>query len=272
MGFMASFWRDMQAWDRTVKIGVGMAFVLLIVLIILTLIAPQPARPAFLIGIIGVIIVAQGLILWGNRHLVTPYALAQQQFLEGDYAAARDTLLASIAETEGKGKRPSVDTLTLLGNTYRNLALLRESEDILTTALQRQPQNPFPLYGFGRTLLAAGRFADAEIHFRRAMEAGGPAGLAFDVALAQVLQNSSDVAFPTLREVAQDTTQDVTRRWMAQRLLPLEKQMPVVFSTDEATFGEVFWQKEAERFASTPYGQWIGQVLKTHNIEGESGR
>jgi hypothetical protein len=268
MGFVSSFWRDSQAWDRTVKIGVVMSLALLVVLLTLILFAPQQARPAFLIGIVGVVIVMQILIMWGNRHLVTPYARAQQQFLEGDYGAARDTLLASIAETEGKGKRPSIDTLTLLGNTYRNLALLRESEDILTTALQRQPQNPFPLYGFGRTLLAAGRFADAETYFRRAMDAGGPAGMAFDVALAQVLQNSYEAAFPVLRGVVQDTTQDIPRRWMAQRLLPLEQQTPAAFSTDEALFGEVFWQKEAERFASTPYGQLIKQVLKTHDREG----
>lgn len=265
MGFIATFWRDAQAWDRTVKFGVVMSLALLFVLLTLTLFAPQEARPAFLIGIVGVVIMAQVLMLWGNRHLVTPYARAQQQFQDRDYEAARDTLLASVAESEQKGKRPSVDTLTLLGNTYRNLALLRESEDILTRALQRQPQNPFPLYGFGRTLLAAGRFADAEAYFKRALEAGGPEGMMFDVTLAQILQNSSEVAFPILRQVAQDTTQDVTRRWLAQRLLPLEQQAPIVFSTDETLFGEVFWQKEVERFASTPYGQTIKQLLKTHN-------
>lgn len=265
MGFIATFWRDAQAWDRTVKMGVMMSLVLLFVLLTLILFAPQEARPAFLIGIVGVVIVAQVLMLWGNRHLVTPYARAQQQFLEEDYEAARDTLLASIAESEQKAKRPSVDTLTLLGNTYRNLALLRESEDILTTALQRQPQNPFPLYGFGRTLLAAGRFADAEVYFQRALEAGGPAGMEFDVALAQILEGASETVFPVLHRLAQDTTQDVTRRWMAQRLLPPEQQEPLALSSDEALFGEAFWQKEVERFALTPYGHMIKQLLKSHN-------
>jgi tetratricopeptide (TPR) repeat protein len=265
MGFAASFWRDMQAWDRTVKIGVGMALALLIVLIILTLIAPQSVRPMFLIGIVGTIIVAQVLVLWGNRHLVTAYTRAQQQFLAGDYPAARDTLLASIAETEQKGKRPSIDTLTLLGNTYRNLALLRESEDILTTALQRQRSNPFPLYGFGRTLLAAGRFSEAEAYFQRAIDAGGPAGMRFDVALAQILQSSSATVSPILRQVAEDTTQDVTRRWMAWRLLSAEEPISVSFSTDEALLAQDFWHKEAERFASTPYGHMINELLNTHD-------
>lgn len=264
MGLVASFWRDVQAWDRTVKIGIGMAMVLLVVLIILTLIAPQEARPAFLISIVGVVIVAQSLVLWGNRHLVTAYTRAQQQFLAEDYAAARDTLVASIAETERKGKRPSIDTLTLLGNVYRNLGLLKESEDILTTALQRQSRNPFPLYGFGRTLLAAGRFAEAETFFQRALDAGGPAGMAFDVALAQVLQNSSEAAIPVLREVSEDMTQDVTRRWMAYTLLPFERRASLSLSPEETLFAEEFWHKEAERFASTPYGQQVKQLLNTH--------
>ena len=262
MGFLASFWRDAQAWDRTVKTGVLTGLVLLLILLTLILGAPRDARPLLLVGVIGVVIVIQGLILWGNRHLVTAYTRAQRQFLAGDYELTRDTLLASVAESEQNGKRPSVDTLTLLGNTYRNLGLLRESEDILTTTLQRQPQNPFPLYGFGRTLLAAGRFAEAEAYFQRALDAGGPAGIVFDVALSQVLQDRLDAASQILRTIAQDTTQDAARRWIAQQLLPVEQQTDFSLSASEIQSGIMFWQKEAARFANTPYGQRVTDLLK----------
>ncbi len=262
MRFLASFWRDARAWDRSVKIGVVMGLVLLIILLTLILIAPREARPLLLVGVIGVVIVMQVLILWGNRHLVTPYTRAQQQFLAGDYEAARDTLRVSVAESEQNGKRPSVDTLTLLGNTYRNLGLLRESLDILTTALQRQPQNPFPLYGFGRTLLAAGRFADAEASLQRSLEAGGPSGIMFDVALAQVLQDRPDAASESLRAIVQDTAQDTDRRWMAQQLLPVEQRGSHSLSGEERQAGAMFWQKETARFASTPYGQRLNDLLR----------
>lgn len=262
MGFVSSFWRDAQAWDRPVKIGVGMALVLLVVVLVLTLSAPQEARPLMIGGLIALVFVLQGLILWGNRHLVTAYTQAQQQFLAEDYTGARDTLLASLTELDQKGKRPSVETLTLLGNTYRNLGLLAESEDILTTALKRQPQNPFPLYGFGRTLLAAGRFADAETYFRQALEMGGTAGMLFDVALAQGFQDLSEEAFTTLRRITEDTTQDVTRRWMAQQILPLGRRVRIDLSVEDVAFAKQFWRKEAERFAATPYGQKIRQFLE----------
>lgn len=242
--------RRFRAWDRSSQIAMLTAIALfLLTAAMLTFASPQLKQPA-LIGLIGLIIAMQVIFMWGNRGMITPYTQAQRHYLDGNFESARQVL--ENLQSTGKA---DVRSLTLLGNTYRQLGLLDESEEVLTKALDLRPFDHFPLYGIGRTLLVKGLFAQAAAKMNQALDAGAPLIIRFDLAEAFYRQGLDDQARVALRAI-QETIDEPHRALMtAYMLYRLGDGLPP--TTQLIIDGLSYWQDNAARFQTTPYGQML---------------
>lgn len=246
--------RRFTQWERPAQIAVVVALALLVVVIGVAGFGPPDVRTPALIGIIGLVLTLQMIVLWANRDLVTPYTQAQRAYLRGDFEAARATLETEGGATDGK-------SLTLLGNTYRQLGKLDESELALWAALGLLPDDQFPLYGLGRTLLAQGRYAEAVEKLDAALKAGAPDVVAADLGEALYRAGEIDRARATLAALT-DVEQEPYRRLMVDYLRWRLGDAP---PPDAALVREgiAFWQATAERFAHTPYGAAVAGDVRT---------
>lgn len=264
-GFLHSF----RGWDGRSRLAFMIAGGLMIALVVFGRGLPDDQRQNALIGIAGLFIVMQGIFLYANRGMVSALTAAQRQYLAGEFDAARQTLETALE----KGGRPDFRALTLLGNTYRQLGQVEDSLNTLTKAVQAAPNHHFPRYGFGRTLMTAGRYADAAEAFAHALAYGAPTVAYLDQAEALWRMGDPDSAAHALGSVG---TPDEPYRalwadYLRHRLTGGER--PTVTDGDAL----VYWQAMAERFAHTPYGAalaadvayLVGSDVKTPPQEGQ---
>lgn len=235
--------RDFFYWDRYTRAAFVIGVALLIGALIAGLLAPPQARLLPLAGAGGLLIVLEITILWGNRGMVSAFTQAQRYYLAGNFDAALD-ILESIHD------KADARVLTLLGNTYRQLGRLDESETVLSEALDKVPDHHYPLYGFGRTLLAKGRYAEAAEAIRRAQEAGAPPVVLADLGEAYYRLERWDEAAAALHAAEGE---EPHRALMVQYLLyRLGEASPP--SSELVAAGLPYWQASAQRFQQTPYG------------------
>jgi predicted Zn-dependent protease len=236
---------DFATWDRSTRLAFGINLILLIIAVVVALAAPPDARLPILAGMAALVIMLEGVVLWGNRGMVSTFTRAQRLYLQGDFDAARDLIEAL---------RPKADarTLALLGNIYRQVGDLHASEQVLSEAVNKAPNHYFPIYGFGRTLLAEGRYADAVTAIQRALEIGAPSVVRVDLAEAYYRLNQPRETADALR--AAGTAEGEPHRALiaAYLLYRLGEAPPPAPELVEA--GLPYWQASAERFRETPYG------------------
>ncbi|MFP4321525.1 MAG: tetratricopeptide repeat protein [Anaerolineales bacterium] len=185
-------------------------------------------------------------ILFGGRGTRGPLRQAQAAFRQGNYAQAAQLL---------EGTADNVPGQTLLGNTYRQQNRLAESEATLRAAVQRAPQDAFPLYGLGRTLLAQGNYAEAAEYINRALDHGGRQAIRCELALAHYLNNTPDAALVAAQKTSRALGLEPYRILMVNYLLYRladDARAPVIIARTQTGLG--YWRAEAERFANTPYG------------------
>ncbi len=247
--------RSFRAWDRPTQIAMLTAIFLFLPTIIALIVGSPQLRQPVLIGLIGLIIATQIIFMWGNRTMVTPYTQAQRFYLVGDFERARQVL-----ETSQSTDKVDVRSLTLLGNTYRQLALLDESEEVLTKALDLRPFDHFPLYGIGRTLLVKGLFAQAAAKIKQALDAGAPTIVQFDLAEALYRQGTGDdtrLALRAAQEIADEPHRALMAAYMLYRLgegEPPPRELVIA--------GLPYWQDNADRFQMTTYGQLLADDVQ----------
>lgn len=245
--------RQFRTWDRPSQIAFVLAVILLLMLVVLVVLLPDDARAPALVAAGAVLLTLQGVVLWANRGMVTPYAQAQRYYLAEDYEAARQALEQLQIEQPTDFK-----VLTLLGNTYRQLGALDKSKEILTQALQIEPNHQFPLYGFGRTLLIMGEYTEAVEVFRAALAAGAPAATQVDLAEALYQIGAIPQACEVLQSVQALVQDDPPRALMTAFLLYRAGVSPAP-DRQELKDGLVYWQATAARFHATPYGYSLKQ-------------
>lgn len=264
MRLFLSLVKQIRTWDRVSQSALIFALVLLgIVLVILTTI-PDLRTPAS-IGAVGLTLVVQGIILWGNRNLVTPYTQAQRHFMRGEFASARDVLLAEVEEETAKDSRPGVDSYVLLGNAYRNLGQLEESERALQDAVAIRRDYPFALYNLGKTKFAQGNYDDAYHILTQAQVAGAPEVVQFDLVHVQMRRGLFEQArqlLDTLPEQSEPYRQLMVAYW--------QHTLNEAAAPDDALIqnGLPFWQAEAERFAHTLYGRDVQTDVQVLHRDG----
>ncbi len=246
--------RDFDAWDRPSRIGFLMAVGLLVIAIALFFVAPEDQRQTIIIGIGALIVVTQIIVMWSNRGMISPITQAQRAFLRGDL----ESVLAQIEPLRAAGQA-DVRALTLLGNTYRQLGRVAESATVLSEAVNNSPNHHYPLYGFGRTLIVQGHYADGAAYIEQALEAGAPEIVRFDLSEAYYRQGQIEalmVALPDVDVAGEDHRQLLIAfwRWRFAGAQPPEQSL--------IETGLPFWQGQAERFASTAYGVSVAEDVK----------
>jgi len=255
MGRLTAYFRkSFQRWEPSTRIAFTTALVLLVLAFGLLLFGPSDMRQPALIGIGTLIFTAQIIFMWGNRQMVAPYTQAQRYYLAEDFQAAR-TILEELRATD----KADSAALTLLANTYRQLGMLDESEEVVKKAIDIRPFDPFSLYGFGRTLLVKGMYTESAIIFRQALEAGSPPLVHFDLGEALYRDGLVDEARDEL--IAAGNSPDASRELMRDYLLYCmgthEKPTRELIQA-----GIAYWQDHAERFRETPYGQALANDIR----------
>jgi tetratricopeptide (TPR) repeat protein len=253
--FTAYLLRSFRAWERSSQVAFLLALVLLLLTLLVLLFGPANLRQPALIGLIGLVITVQIIFMWANRGMVTPFTQAQRCYLAEDFESARRLLEAALV-----ADKPDVQLLTLLGNTYRQLGLLDKSEEVLTKALELRPFDHFPLYGFGRTLLVKGLYASAGDTISRALEAGAPPIVQFDLGEARYRQGLTEDARLSL-EAAQSLSQEPHRALMTNYLL-YRLRLSDPPSRELIQLGLPYWQDNALRYRQTPYGQVLADDVR----------
>lgn len=254
--------RRFSQWDRPTQIALVMAALVFIAMLIVGAQLPEESRGYALVGIIGVLVVAQLIVMWGNRGMITSFTQAQRHYLAGDFEAARDAL-----ETADDLKPNDYRARTLLGNIYRQLGDLDKSEEVLTQALQIAPNHHFVLYGFGRTLLVKGQYAEAAKVIAQAVAGGGPEIIRVDYAEALyrlgVPRERLVEALNAAHYAAQIAMQngDTHQALMVQYLLYRigEGEAPEHQLVED---GLAYWEATRERFAHTPYGAALADDVR----------
>lgn len=249
------FLEQVALWDAPTKIALTIATVLIAVMFGVYAFGGEALRIPAVVGLATLFLVAQGIVLWGNRRMVTPFTQAQQLYLRGDIDGARDVLIARRSTDSA-----DVQELTLLGNIYRQLGELDNSAGVLHEALGLSPQHHFPLYGLGRTKLAQGDYDGAVEHIRQAINTGAPPIVWAD--LAEALYRTGET----------DATMVAMTRADRSRLEPYRTLMMDYIRyrlgegnlLDDATIaaGLPYWEEAAKRFAHTPYGKAISDDIR----------
>ena len=249
--------RRLPEWDASAKLSLAIAVPLLLLLLALGFAGPAAIQFPARIGAFLLLLTIQLLFLWGNRRDASPYHQAQQRFIAGDYPAAVD-LLEALPE---RG-RESVDALVLLGNSYRHLGRLDSAQAALERALEIKPRHHLALFSLGKLKLVQGEYAAARSGFERALEAGAPDIIRFELGQARFL-------------LGQDA--EAAQQWAAARpaladdapsLLLLQFYSHMLHSGSFPAATEIreslpFWQAEAAKYADTPYGLHLAQVVST---------
>lgn len=244
---LTGLFRQFGTWERSAQFGFGLAVVLMIPALIVARTGPDALRWPATIGLMGIITTAQLIFMWANRGMITPYARAQRLYLREDFSSAIDIL----AELRDQGKA-DFRALTLLGNAYRQLGRLSESATILFEAVNIRPDHYFPHYGFGRTLLTEGRYADAIQHFDEALRLDAPNAVLFD--LGEAMYRIGDpAAVDVVRNALAAADLEAHRALMAAYILYVNDAGPL---PDKMLLqhGLPFWENVATLYSETPYG------------------
>ena len=243
-------------WDAPSKLALGMA-VSLVVLNIGVMVAVPSLRPATYAALLLLVLMIQFIALWGNRHLTKPITQAQRHYLRGAFSEVIDLLQPlRLAQTA------SIEELTLLGNTYRQLGDLEHSQEILSEAIDKAPNRAFPLYGMGKTMTWLGDFEGAVLYFLRA-EQSDPNGVpALDVCEALYRVGRTAEARQRLAQVQAERLRP--EGWVMYRLLCyhlLDESISVEATVFED--GLAYWQGMLTRFPKSAYSASLTDEINT---------
>ncbi len=251
MMLMRDVVRRLPGWDAPVKLSLALALLLFIVVLALGIGGPQTVQLPARIGAFGLLVTAQLIFLWGNRREISPYHKAQQHFIAGEYQVAR-LMLEAIPESSGE----SVDALVLLGNCYRRLALFEKSRAALERALQLKPQHHLALFSAGKLNLVCGEYSEARDSILRALDAGAPEIVRFELGQASLLLGDKDGAgmhFNGVREEIADQPAQMLLLQYYQFCLG-EAERP-----DQRLIREGIdhWRDDAKKYVGTMYGDHL---------------
>jgi tetratricopeptide (TPR) repeat protein len=250
--------REYPTWDRPARLALLLALLLLVPALLLALLVPQDVRPAAWFGVGMLLLVAQVAVMWGSRGLVNVFTAGQRAYLTGNLDRAR-----SILEQARASGRADLRALTLLGNVYRQLGRLDDSEAVLYEALDKDGDHPFPLVGIGRTLLSKGDYASAVERFSRVLAQDSRHAVQVDAAEAQWRLGNLEQARALL---GGESDYAEARERLMDAYLRYRLGMGDAPPRDLIEQGLVFWRAAVQRFAHTPYGHALAEDMRL--VEG----
>lgn len=246
--------RRLPEWDASAKLSLAIAVLLLFLLLGVGFLGPEAIRFPARIGAFGLLVTVQLLFLWGNRRDASPYHQAQQEFIARDYQAARE-LLEGLPDSG----RASVDALVLLANTYRHLGQLDRAHSALARALEIKPQHDLALYSAGKLNLVQGEFSAASEYIERAIKAGAPEIVRFDLGQARYLLGQNAEASRQMTAARSALADDPAQ------LLLLQYYLFALGAGDMPAASLIrknieHWREDARKYSDTPYGAHLSEV------------
>ncbi len=248
----------MIVWrDTRLRLAVGLSIMMAIVLFVVLGQADSDSRVALAVGFAGLLALLQVMILLRGKGQQGNLLKAQKAFVDGRYDEAVSLLESQLQQQS----TPDLKTLTVLGNTYRQLGRLDESAALLQQAVEQFPGKGFPVYGLGRTRLAQGYYHEAVQLIEQALKLGARKAVRADLALALYYAEADQ---SRIIEVAQQTGRMLNvenyRALMVNYLLAqfarntAEAQLAKRVMHNSAS-GLPYWRGEAKRHATTDFGQ-----------------
>ncbi len=232
---------------------------LAVALIALATLGPREWQLVAVLALVALLVLVQGYILWRLWRQSPTFRGARDAYLRGDFEGAVRLLEGS---RDTRGLDPVAETL--LGNAYRQLGRLEESERVLRSAYQAEPHAPLPAYGLGRTLLVRGQYAEAASLMADALANWGRPVILADLGLAQYRAGMWAEAVASLQE-AVGLELEPHRALMAHYLLWRLRERPADGALRAALEpfreGLDVWRAEAERFSGTPYGVALAEDI-----------
>lgn len=249
------FLEQVALWDTPTRIALTIATLLLLVMFGVYAFGGEALRIPALVAIVTLFMVAQGIVLWGNRRMVTPFTQAQQLYLRGNVTGARDVLAARRGVHSA-----DMQELTLLGNIYRQLGDLDQSEQVLSEALEIAPQHHFPLFGLGRTKLTQGDYAAAADYIRAALNNGAPPIVWADLAEALYRAGEKNVTMVAMTRADRSRLEPYRTLMMDY----IRHRLGEGNLLDDGVIAEglPYWEEAAKRFAHTRYGEAVADDIR----------
>lgn len=257
MGFVSRlFLEKFPSWDTASKVAFVIALIMLVVVAVLTFSLPESDRWVGFIALIAVIIALQVVFMWANRDMKTTFAVAQNHYLVGEYQETKEALLKLFEQEE-----PTAKSLTLLGNTYRQLGDLEQSETILKDAMALLPDYHLSLYAMARTMMFAGRYHDAVTHYEHALAVAAPDFVQIDLAEAMFrAQLSPETTINKLNDclplARAEAHRELIVTYMLWRLTDESPPDPRIIKE-----GLPYWQTIAQDYPHLPYGQDVANDI-----------
>ncbi|NDJ86424.1 MAG: tetratricopeptide repeat protein [Chloroflexi bacterium] len=249
-------WRDPRL-RRALLVSLGMT---VLIVVVVGLRGPEDSFP-LVVGLVGVMAVLQALMLFGPANGSPALQQARSLYRRGRFVDVIDVLEQYLATEESEDAAVKVQTLTLLGNTYRQVGSLAESEARLRSAVELAPEDKQALYGLGRTMLARGEYQRAVRHIEASLENGQRPAVRAELALAMYyaegqfdslvkftrkashLWNLEDYRTLILNYLLYNLVDDDHEREIAQRVC------------QNTVRGVAYWESQARRYADTDYGR-----------------
>lgn len=253
----------MSVWrDARLRLVVGLSVIMALVLVVMLSQASSESRIPLAIGFALIMALIQTTFLLRGRSLQSLLVKAQAAFVEGRYDEAAQLLESQLEQNRADEKTPDFKTLTVLGNTYRQLSRLEESAALLQQTVEQFPGRDFPVYGLGRTRLAQGQYSEAVRLIEQALRMGARRAILADLVLA-------------LHYAGADQSRIIEVAHQAGRVLNLESYRVLMVNYILHTVarhdsrevqlarrvmhhhaaGLAYWQGEAKRHSSTDFGQ-----------------
>lgn len=257
MGFVSKLlFEKFPSWDNASKIAFVLGLIMLVAVATLTFLLPEADRWVGFIAFIAVVIALQAVFMWANRDMITTFAQAQNHYLAGEYEQTRDTLLTLFENEE-----PTAKSLTLLGNTYRQLGDLEQSEHTLKQAMELLPDYHLSFYAMARTMMFAGRYAEAAHYFEQALINAAPDFVQIDFAEALFRRQAPEQDVITklnecLPLARAEAHQELIVTYMLWRLT--DESPP---SERLIELGLPYWQTIAQDYSRLPYGQAVSDDI-----------
>ncbi len=261
---LPGFLRGLAKVDRRIILSGILALLLASLLMVLVLFGPVEARLGAAVGLFTMLIGLQLAVLFLRPLDRSAFGTARRAFAEGKFEAAV-TQLETLLNTPKKQADPRI--LILLGNSYRQLGRLAESQARLGEALRLSPRQPSALYGLGRTVMAQGDFEAAADWFDQALAAGAPPVVGCELGLAEYLASNQAAAIKTLQKMTRRLQIETYRAWLINAILLLNvSNESTAAGTLRANIklnasGRSYWQADADRHQTTDYGQRLRTLL-----------
>ncbi len=244
--------------DSRLKLAAGITVVMTIVILIIAQGVDSDRRFVILLSLIGLMALVQMTVLFWGGLKRRAFTIAQHHYIKGEFEEAAQLLETSLQNAH---QTPDARSLALLGNTYRQLGQLGQSEERLRAAVDIAPQDDMALYGLGRTLLARGVYDEAAQYIESALDNGARKPVRADLALALYYADSDpERLLDMVRRAARLLNLEEYRllwvNYLVHQLIDDEQEQTLALRIIAHNAGGLaYWQSQARHYADTDYGK-----------------